>query len=75
MGRVDEIIAAQHGPLSVQDPWVTGEELGTGLGAFLGTFRGELRLSAAYNETFHERREVEGFLARVQEIVDCVLEV
>lgn len=75
MGRVDEIIAARHGLLSVQDPWVTGEELGSGLGAFLGTFRGELRLSAAFNEAYHEMEEVEGFLVRVQEIVDCVLEV
>jgi hypothetical protein len=59
----------------VYDPWVTGEELGTGLGAFLGTFRGELHLSAAYNEAFHGRLEVEAFLARVQEIVGRALEL
>lgn len=75
MGRVDELIAAKHGALHVQDPWVTGEELGTGLGAFLGTFDGELHLSAAYNETFHKKQEVEAFLARVQEIVVSVLDV
>jgi len=75
MGRVDDLIAAKHGALRVQDPWVTGEELGTGLGAFLGTFDGELHLSAAYNEAFHEKQEVEAFLARVQEIVVSVLEV
>lgn len=75
MGRVDGIIAAQHGSIGVHDPWVTGEELGTGLGAFLGTFRDELHLSAAYNEAFHGKEEVEKFLARVQEVVECVLEV
>jgi hypothetical protein len=75
MGRVDDLIAAQHGALRVHDPWVTGEELGTGLGAFLGTFDGELHLSAAYNEAFHEKSEVEAFLARVQEIVVSVLEL
>lgn len=75
MGRVDSLIKAQHGSISVHDPWVTGEELGTGLGAFLGTFRDELHLSAAYNEAFHGREEVERFLARVQEVVECVLEV
>lgn len=75
MGRVDKLIAAQYGDLRAQDPWVTGEELGTGLGAFLGTFNGELHLSAAYNEAFHEKSEVEAFLARVQEIVVCVLEL
>jgi hypothetical protein len=75
MGRVDDLIAAQRGDLEVYDPWVTGEELGTGLGAFLGTFRGELHLSAAYNEAFHGRLEVEAFLARVQEIVGSALEL
>jgi hypothetical protein len=75
MGRVDDLIAAQHGALRVHDPWVTGEELGTGLGAFLGTFNGELHLSAAYNEAFHDEAEVKTFLKRVQEIVVCVLDV
>ncbi|GAB7335058.1 hypothetical protein MBLNU13_g06915t1 [Cladosporium sp. NU13] len=75
MGRVDELIANKHGALRVHDPWVTGEELGTGLGAFLGTFAGELHLSAAYNETFHGKQEVEAFLARVQEIVVSVLDI
>lgn len=75
MGRVDDLIASQYGDIEMHDPWVTGEELGTGLGAFLGTFRGELHLSAAYNEAFHEREEVEKFLARVQGIVDCVLDI
>ena len=75
MGRIDELIAAKHGALRVQDPWVTGEELGTGLGAFLGTFDGDLHLSVAYNETFHGKEEVEAFLARVQEIVASVLDV
>lgn len=70
MGKVDEIVAARSGELEVWDPWVTGEELGTGLGAFLGTFRGELRLSVAYNEAYHERGEVEGFLERVQGVVE-----
>jgi hypothetical protein len=75
MGRVDDLIAAKHGALRVHNPWVTGEELGTGLGAFLGTFEGELHLSAAYNEAFHEKGEVQAFLARVQEIVVNVLEL
>lgn len=75
MGLVDDLIAAKHGALRVQDPWVTGEELGTGLGVFLGTFDGELHLSAAYNEAFHGKQEVEAFLVRVQEIVVSVLEL
>jgi len=72
---VDDLIAAERGCFSMHDPWVTGEELGTGLGAFLGTFRGEMQFSVAYNEAFHRKEEVEEILKRVQEIVVCVLEV
>lgn len=74
-GRVDDLIAASYGGvLEVGDPWVTGEELGSGLGVFLGTFVGELGLSAAFNEAFHTEKEVRGFLERLQEIVMCVLD-
>ncbi|KAJ4303097.1 hypothetical protein N0V90_001988 [Kalmusia sp. IMI 367209] len=40
MGVVDRIVAPRHGAFSVRDPWVCGEELGTGLGVFLGTWEG-----------------------------------
>jgi len=74
-GRMDDLISAKYGGvLEVGDPWVTGEELGTGLGVFLGTFGGELGLSAAFNEAFHTESEVRGFLERLQEIVTCVLD-
>ncbi len=69
MGLIDHIIGLEHGPIDVYNPWVTGEELGNGLGLFLGTFRGELCLSAAYNDAWHDKEEVEGFLSRCEEIV------
>ncbi|KAK4443410.1 hypothetical protein QBC34DRAFT_477655 [Podospora aff. communis PSN243] len=69
MGVVDRIIAPQRGVVRVDAPWVTGEELGTGLGLFLGTFRGVLELSAAYNEAWHGREEVQGFLERCERVV------
>lgn len=47
---------------SAKNSWVTGEELGTGIGVFLGTWQGQLQLSAAYNEAWHDREEVQGFL-------------
>lgn len=75
MGRVDDLITPQRGTFSMHDAWVTGEELGTGLGAFLGTFRGEMTFSVAYNEAFHGKEEIEKFSKRVQEIVVCVLDV
>lgn len=58
------------GGIEVHNPWVTGEELGNGLGLFLGTFRDELELSAAYNDAWHDRGEVEDFLERCQRVVD-----
>jgi hypothetical protein len=69
MGAIDRIILPRHGPFKVGGPWVTGEELGTGLGVFLGTWEGSLKLSAAYNDAWHDREEVEGFLRHCQEVV------
>jgi hypothetical protein len=62
MGKLDNIIAPQYGSFSAKNPWVTGEELGTGIGVFLGTWQGQLQLSAAYNEAWHDREEVQEFL-------------
>ncbi|ETS77699.1 hypothetical protein PFICI_09761 [Pestalotiopsis fici W106-1] len=64
MGSVDNIIEQRHGDIAVHNPWVTGEELGTGLGLFLGTFEGKLCLSAAYNDAWHSKYEVLDFLQR-----------
>lgn len=69
MGVVDRIITPVQGVFQLSDPWVTGEELGTGLGVFLGTFRGELALSAAYNDAWHDRDEAMDFLTRCNEVV------
>ncbi|KAK0646969.1 hypothetical protein B0T16DRAFT_330665 [Cercophora newfieldiana] len=69
MGLVDGIIQPDRGELRVDDPWVTGEELGTGLGLFLGTFKGELCLSAAYNDVWHGKEEVDGFLDMCEKVV------
>lgn len=69
MGNVDAIIASRHGAVEVDRPWVTGEELGSGLGLFLGTFRRRLSLSAAYNDAWHDKAEVEDFVHRCRDIV------
>lgn len=69
MGRIDNVIAERHGAIEVYDPWVTGEELRSGLGLFLGTFRGELCLSAAYNDAWHDVDGVMGFIRRCVDIV------
>ncbi|CAH0028407.1 unnamed protein product [Clonostachys rhizophaga] len=61
MGRIDKIIARQHGDIEVHSPWVAGEELRSSIGLFLGTFREELSLSVAYNEAWHVENEVIGF--------------
>ncbi|KAK1675799.1 hypothetical protein BDP55DRAFT_150517 [Colletotrichum godetiae] len=69
MGRVDGIIAPKTGAIEAYDPWVTGEELGNGLGLFLGTFRGELCLSAAFNDAWHTEADVLDFLKRCEAVV------
>ncbi|GKT49603.1 uncharacterized protein ColSpa_09784 [Colletotrichum spaethianum] len=69
MGRVDNIIAPKTGVIEAYNPWVTGEELGNGLGLFLGTFRGELCLSAAYNNAWHTATDVIDFLKRCEDVV------
>nr|CEG04453.1 unnamed protein product [Fusarium clavum] len=69
MGRVESIIAPETKSFSAQNPWVTGEELGNGLGLFLGTFRGEMELSAAYNDAWHTGNDVRGYLERCRSVV------
>ncbi|KAI9035133.1 uncharacterized protein KD926_004484 [Aspergillus affinis] len=69
MGVIDNIIALTRGVFQLSDPWVTGEELGTGLGVFLGTFRGRLALSAAYNDAWHNKEEAVDFLTQCNEVV------
>jgi hypothetical protein len=68
-GVIDNLIAPKHGPFELHNPWVTGEELGTGLGVFLGTWRGQLCLSAAYNAAWHDETEVFEYLNRCIKIV------
>ncbi|CAI4220098.1 unnamed protein product [Parascedosporium putredinis] len=69
LGPIDPIIVPSKGPFEMHDPWVTGEELGTGLGVFLGTYRDRLTLSAAYNDAFHDEAKVQDFLERCKDIV------
>ncbi|KAG9503606.1 hypothetical protein J7337_003557 [Fusarium musae] len=69
MGRTDSIVAPETGAFEARDPWVTGEELGNGLGLFLGTFRGELCLSAAYNNAWHTEMDVKEYLERCKDVV------
>ncbi|OQE38650.1 hypothetical protein PENCOP_c008G02504 [Penicillium coprophilum] len=69
MGVVDNILAPTHGQFELESPWVTGEELGTGLGLFLSTFRGCMCLSAAYNDAWHDKNEVAKFVRECNELV------
>lgn len=69
MGVVDKIITPNTGPFELHDPWVTGEELRSGLGLFLGTFRGQLCLSGAYNDAWHGKEKVLGYLNQCKEAV------
>jgi hypothetical protein len=63
------MISPSQGAFELDTPWVTGEELGTGLGLFLGTWKGVLTLSAAYNDAWHDKEEVVRFIERCNVIV------
>ncbi|KAK3505467.1 hypothetical protein B0T13DRAFT_39376 [Neurospora crassa] len=76
MGVVDGIVKRVHDlgeergmKLEVHRLWVTGEELTNGLGVFLGTFDGVLCLSCAFNEAWHEKKDVDEFLWEVERLV------
>lgn len=69
-GIIDRMVPTQIGDLNVHNPWVTGEELGPGIGLFLGTFRGELELSAAFNAAWHDVSEIDGYLNDIQGVVE-----
>lgn len=68
---MDKIIQLRRFAFELDDPWVTGEELETGLGFFflLGTFEGKLSFSIAYNDAWHNFEEATGYLNRCQEII------
>ncbi|EAW13657.1 uncharacterized protein ACLA_043770 [Aspergillus clavatus NRRL 1] len=69
LGVVDKVISPSQGAFELENPWVTGEELGTGLGLFLGTWKGQLTSSAAYNDAWHDRDEVMEFIQRCNSIM------
>ena len=68
MGILDKVIGHRYGEIEVEEPWVTGEELGTGLGLFLGTWKGRVTLSAAYNDAWHDKEEVVEFINKCNEV-------
>ncbi|KAL2202160.1 hypothetical protein CC79DRAFT_1401848 [Sarocladium strictum] len=69
MGEVDRIMPPSREAVEIYEPWVTGEELRSGVGLFLGTYRGELCLSAAYNEAWQGEDAVMEFLEGCKRIV------
>jgi hypothetical protein len=75
LGVIDNLVPSQLGPFEVENPWVAGEELGTGLGVFLGTFRGRMCLSAAYNDAWHDKAEVMNFVEKCHTLVLTCLKI
>jgi hypothetical protein len=61
-GVIENFINPAQGHFKVYNPWVTGEELGTGLGVYLGTWKGQLCVSAAYNDAWHDESETLEYL-------------
>ncbi|PGG97371.1 hypothetical protein AJ80_09711 [Polytolypa hystricis UAMH7299] len=62
MGDIDKVLGSRQGAFELENPWVTGDELGTEFGLFLGTFKGEMCLSAVYNDAWYSREDVTEFV-------------
>ncbi|KAM5343961.1 hypothetical protein ACJ41O_012498 [Fusarium nematophilum] len=75
LGRIDPVIPPHLEALDISEPWVTGDEMGNGIGIFLITHRGRLSLGAAYNEAWHDRLEAERFLRHSVDLVREVLKI
>jgi hypothetical protein len=69
LGMIENLLSPTHGQFELNDPWVTGDELGTGLGLFLGTFRGRMSLSAAFNDAWHDGNDAKDFVTRCNNLV------
>ncbi|KAJ5097106.1 hypothetical protein N7456_007827 [Penicillium angulare] len=75
MGVIDKIMPERYSAFELFSPWVTGEELGNGLGLFLGTFRGCLELSIAYNNGWHTKEDAVSFMDKCNNLVRQLLDI
>ena len=75
MGVIERIIQPSRSPFTIDAPWVTGDEYGTGVGVFLGSWRGEMSLSAVFNMAFHEEGKIAKFLSDAKRIVSVGLDI
>ena len=73
MGVIDNLMRLEHSPFTINAPWVTGNEYGTGVGVFLGSWRGEMSLSATFNVAFHEEAKILEFLNDTKNVVSVGL--
>ncbi|TMW64691.1 hypothetical protein Poli38472_011571 [Pythium oligandrum] len=69
LGLVDRVLTPSRPGIEAYNPWVTGEELGNGLGMYLITFRGRMEISTAYNDAWQTKEDALGFLQRCKDVV------
>lgn len=70
LGRIDDLLPPKVGCLSVGKPWVTGEEMGNGCGLFLTSYQGEMTLTAAYNDAWQDKDDIQSLLQACIEVSD-----
>lgn len=75
LGRIDDIIPPTIGCLRVSKPWITGEEMGNGCGLFLTSYQGEMTLTAAYNDAWQDKEDIQGLLQACIDIVCASLNI
>ena len=75
LGRIDDVLPPRIGRLSVRRPWITGEEMGNGCGLFLTSYQGEMTLTAAYNDAWQDKADIQTLLQACLEVVCNALDI
>ena len=75
LGIMDPYLDAVHGDVEINDFSLGGEIVTQQIFCHLWTWRGEMVVSACYNEAFYEPRFVQGFLAKLGDILLAELEI
>lgn len=65
LGKMSASLEDRYGPCSIDNVWVAGVGLGTGVSMFLGGWNGQVEISCVYGTAFHQRASIVKLLETV----------
>lgn len=65
LGNAGSFVKDQHGHLTVSGVWVAGVGLGAGVSLFILGWDGKIEVSCVFDEAFHARGSITGFLEKL----------